>query len=197
MHQFAEQVREHSRQPALAPHAAEVTVQIDGQPWRVHAAFADLRPRGLLRHRYAKQTPLDYLDAWLPHVLMCATAPPEVLPVTTGIARDGRFFLTECEQPQQALQTLVSLYARGLREPLAFFPRAAWAWVKGDRQGPSKAIAEFRPGGFNQYAEGNDAGYRLALRGRPDPFAPEAVGEFYANAEAVFDPLLACLGFDE
>ena len=197
MHQFAEHVRDHTRQPALPPHAAEVTVQIDGQAWRVHAAFADLRPRGLLRHRYAKHTPLDYLDAWLPHVLMCATAPSEVLPVTTGIARDGRFFFTECEQPQQVLETLLGLYARGLREPLAFFPRAAWAWVNGDRQGPSKAIAEFRPGGFNPYAEGNDAGYRLALRGRADPFAREAVGEFYANAEAVFDPLLACLGFDE
>lgn len=197
MHQFAEHVRDHTRQPALPPHAAEVAVQIDGQAWRVHAAFADLRPRGLLRHRYAKHTPLDYLDAWLPHVLMCATAPSEVLPVTTGIARDGRFFFTECEQPQQVLETLLGLYARGLREPLAFFPRAAWAWVNGDRQGPSKAIAEFRPGGFNPYAEGNDAGYRLALRGRADPFAREAVGEFYANAEAVFDPLLACLGFDE
>jgi exodeoxyribonuclease V gamma subunit len=197
MHQFAEHVREHTRQPTLPPHAAEVTVQIDGQPWRLHAAFADLRPRGLLRHRYAKHTPLDYLDAWLPHVLMCATAPSEVLPVTTGIARDGRFFFTECEQPQQVLETLLGLYAQGLREPLAFFPRAAWAWVNGDRQGPSKAIAEFRPGGFNPYAEGYDAGYRLALRGRADPFAREAVGAFYANAEAVFDPLLACLGFDE
>ena len=171
--------------------------QIDGQPWRLHGAFADLRPRGLLRHRYARQSPLDYLDAWLPHVLMCATAPSDVLPVTTGIARDGRFFFTECDEPRRVLETLLNLYARGLREPLAFFPSAAWAWVNGDRQGPSKAVAEFRPGGFNEYAEGPDAGYRLAMRGRPDPFAPEVVDAFYANAEAVFDPLLACLGSNE
>ncbi len=193
LRQFAERVREHTIQPVLPPHAVEISIDIDGQPWRLHGEFADLRPRGLLRHRYAKQTSFDYLDAWLPHLLLCAGAPAGVLPVTTGIARDGRFFLTECDDPRAALETLVRLYAHGLREPLAFFPRAAWDWINGDRQGPAKAVAAFRPGAFNEYAEGNDAGYRLALRGRPDPFSPEAVDEFYANAAAVFEPLLACL----
>ena len=189
---FADQVREHTLQPALPPHAAELTFEIDGEPWRLHGEFADLRPRGLLRHRYAKQSALDYLDAWLPHLLLCASAPAGVLPVTTGIARDGRFFLTECDDPHAQLQTLVRLYAQGLREPLAFFPRAAWAWIEGEGS-ITKAIAEFRPGGYNDYAEGNDAGYRLALRGRPDPFSNPAVDAFTANAQAVFAPLRACL----
>jgi exodeoxyribonuclease V gamma subunit len=189
---FAEQVREHTAQPVLAPHAAALSFDIDGQAWRLHGTFADLRPRGLLRYRYAKQTALDYLDAWLPHLLLCASAPGGVLPVTTGIARDGRFFFTECDAPVVALETLVRLYAKGLREPLAFFPRAAWAWMDNDRN-VSKAIAAFRPGGFNEFAEGNDAAYRLALRGRPDPFSADVLDEFTANAAAVFEPLLACL----
>jgi len=190
---FADQVREHTRQPALPPQGIDLNFDIDGQPWRLHGEFADLRPRGLLRHRYAKRSPLDYLDAWLPHLLLCAGAPAGVLPVTTGIARDGRFFLTECDDPRARLRTLLELYAKGLREPLAFFPRAAWAWVQGDRHGPAKAIDAFRTGGFNEYAEGRDAGYRLALRGRPDPFSPAVVDAFYANALAVFEPLIACL----
>ena len=193
LREFAEQVREHTLQPALPPHAVEISVDIDGQRWRLHGEFADLRPRGLLRHRYARQSSFDYLDAWLPHLLLCTGAPAGVLPVTTGIARDGRFFLTECDEPRAALETLVRLYARGLREPLAFFPRAAWEWINGDRQDAAKAIAAFRPGGYNEFAEGNDAAYRLALRGRPDPFSAEVVDEFYANATAVFEPLLACL----
>ena len=193
LRRFADQVREHTQQPVLPPHAAKVVVQVDGQPWTLHAEFAELRPRGLLHHRYAKRSVGDYLDAWLPHLLLCADGPSGMLPVATGIGRDGNFFLTECEQPVQALEALVRLYAQGLREPLAFFPRAAWEWFNGDQQGPAKAIAAFRPGGFNEYAEGNDAGYRLALRGRPDPFAPEVVEAFYANARTVFAPLDICL----
>lgn len=189
---FAEQVREHTLQPVLAPHSVTLDVDIAGTSWRMHGAFADLRARGLLRYRYGNRTPIDLLGAWLSHLLLCVDAPPGVLPVTTGIARDGRFFFTECEQPKAALETLVRLYAKGLREPLAFFPRAAWAWIDGDRS-VSKAIAAFRPGGYNEYAEGNDAGYRLALRGQPDPFCAARVDEFTANAEAVFGPLRACL----
>ena len=189
---FAEQVREHTLQPVLAPHAVAQDIAIDGATWRVHGAFADLRARGLLRYRYGNRTPNDLLGAWLSHLLLCVDAPAGVLPVTTGIARDGRFFFTECEQPKAALETLVRLYAKGLREPLAFFPRAAWAWIDGDRN-VSKAIAAFRPGGYNEYAEGNDAGYRLALRGQPDPFSAARIAEFTANAEAVFGPLCACL----
>jgi exodeoxyribonuclease V gamma subunit len=190
---FAAQVREHTLQPVLPPHAAALTLHIDGQAWRLHGELGELRPRGLLHYRYARQGVHDYLDSWLPHLLMCASAPPGMLPVTTGIARDGRFFLNECVEPVAALETLVRLYAQGLREPLAFFPRAAWEWISGDQQGPAKAIAAFRPGGFNEVAEGRDAAYRLALRGRPDPFAPEVVAAFYANAHAVLDPLRACL----
>jgi exodeoxyribonuclease V gamma subunit len=193
LREFAEQVREHTQQPALPPHAVALAFEIDGEPWRVHGEFAELRPRGLLRHRYARQSPIDYLDAWLPHLLLCHDAPAGVLPVTTGVARDGRFFLTEPDSPAATLEALVRLYAKGLREPLAFFPRSAWAWLEGDRDGPAKAIAAFKPGGFNEFAEGQDAGIRLALRGRPDPFAPEVVDEFYANAQAVFGPLRACL----
>jgi exodeoxyribonuclease V gamma subunit len=188
---FAAQVREHRAQPALPPHAAEVPVVIDGETWHVRAAFADLRPRGLLRHRYARLGAPDFLAAWLPHLLLCATAPPGMLPVTTGIGRDGRFFLTECESPVAVLESLVRLYARGLREPLAFFPKSAWAFVEGD-DNLAKAAAAFRPGRFAEHAESADDGVRLAWRGRPDPLA-EPAAEFVQLAHAVYGPLRACL----
>ncbi len=193
---FAAQVLEHTRQPVLAPHAASVSVTLDGEAWHLRAGFADLRARGLLRYRYANRGPNDYLGAWLPHLLLCATAPKGVVPVTTGIGRDGRFFFTECDAPQAVLATLLRLYARGLREPLTFFPKAAWAYLDNE-ESLAKAAAAFRPGGFALYPEGADAGYRLALRGRPDPFSPAVADEFIACAKAVFEPLRACLGLDE
>ena len=189
--EFVAQVREHSAQPALAPHAIEIPLAIDGATWHLRAAFADLRPRGLLRHRYAKLGPLDYLGAWLPHLMLCAAGPAGVPPITTGIGRDGRFFLDECDEPLQVLESLVRLYAHGLREPLAFFPKASWAFVDGEGS-LAKAGAMFRPGRMPGWSESEDEGVRLALRGRPDPLAEPAL-EFARLAGLVFDPLRACL----
>jgi exodeoxyribonuclease V gamma subunit len=198
---FAQGVREFTAQPALAPHAAAVEVVVDGATWRVHGGFADLRARGLLQARYAKVRPATYLDAWLEHLLLCATAPAGVAPETTGIgraggeSRAGRYRLRACADPRAVLAGLVGLYTRGLREPLAFFPASSWELVdKGLDLG--RAAQVFRPQASAPaaaWAEGNDAGVRLALRGRPDPFGPAGASELVACARAVFDPLRACL----
>jgi len=192
---FARGVREFGAAPVLAPHAASLELVVDGATWRVHGAFAELRPRGLLHARYAKLRPRTFLDAWLDHLLLCATAPAGVEHVTSGIGRDGRYTLRACPEPRAVLATLVGLYARGLREPLAFFPDSSWALVD---QGldVARAAQVFRPPAnvpSARWAEGNEAGIRLALRGRPDPFGPAGSAELVACARAVFDPLRACL----
>jgi hypothetical protein len=89
----------------------------------------------------------------------------------------------------------VGLYARGLREPLPFFPESSWALVDGGLD-VARAAQVFRPPANSPaagWAEGNDAGVRLALRGRADPFGPAGSAELVACARAVFDPLRACL----
>jgi exodeoxyribonuclease V gamma subunit len=199
LHDFAQQVRGFTAPAALAPHAAVVEVEVDGATWRVHGAFAELRPGGLLSARFARLGPAAFLDAWLPHLLLCATAPEGVSPLTTGIARDGRFELRACPEPRAVLAALVGLYARGLREPLPFFPKASWTLVDGGLD-IARAAQEFRPGATTPgaaWAESADAGIRLALRGRPDPFGPAGASDLVACARAVFDPLRACLAREE
>jgi exodeoxyribonuclease V gamma subunit len=192
---FARLQREFGAESVLAPHAASLELDVGGATWRVHGAYADLRSCGLLHARYVKVGPRSFLDAWLAHVLLCATAPAGVEHVTTGIGRDGRYTLRPCPEPRAVLATLVGLYARGLREPLAFFPESSWALVD---QGldVARAAQVFRPLAnlpSAAWAEGNDAGVRLALRGRPDPFGPAGSAELVACARAVFGPLRACL----
>ena len=46
---------------------------------------------------------------------------------------------------------------------------------------------------FDPFGERHDAAYRLALRGRPDPFDEQALPAFERCAKGVFDPLLACV----
>jgi exodeoxyribonuclease V gamma subunit len=83
------------------------------------------------------------------------------------------------------------LYARGLREPLAFFPRTSWAFVEsgGDLEAAAKV---FRPQQAPLgWTDSEDAGVRLALRGREPLAAPAA--DFAGLARAVFAPLRAHL----
>ena len=86
---------------------------------------------------------------------------------------------------------MLALYAQGLVEPLAFYPKSAWAYASGDRS-VSKAQGKWNGSPFTKFGERHDGAYRLALRGRPDPFDDATLPAFEHYASAVFDPLLAC-----
>jgi exodeoxyribonuclease V gamma subunit len=174
--------------PCVPPVSTCLTLEVNGQAWRLDAGFADLRPEGLVRHRYADPGAHDLLGAWLWHLALCASPPPGVTPVTVWQGRDSAFGFEPVTDAAAQLRTLLSLVEQGLREPLYFFPRTAWAFVEGnDRVGA--AVAEWRPFGSRYRGESHDAAVRLALRGRPDPLGDDALPRFSALAHAVFDPL--------
>jgi exodeoxyribonuclease V gamma subunit len=188
---FAGRVIEATREPCLAPHAVSLAFTIEGEPWRVHAGFADVRSGGLLRYRFGDLRAADYVSAWLHHLMLCADAPAGTLLSTTSLGRDGQFRFRPCDEPHAVLQTLLGLYRRGLREPLYFFPKTAWAYVESAGK-LSAATQAWRATSYKPHAEGADAAYRLALRGRPDPLGA-GFDAFEHCAHSVLDPLRACL----
>jgi exodeoxyribonuclease V gamma subunit len=187
LHAFVAELHQAADGPLQPVHAATLSWDLDGERWRLDAAFADLRAGGLLRHRYAELSAVDRLDAWLQHLVLCASAPPGVAPATTWVARDGVLRLRAPADPQALLAALLRLYRRGLQQPLAFFPRSAWAYVD-KRDSVNAALGVWRSSRHKRWAEGDDAACRLALRGRPDPFG-DGLDEFHALAHVVFDPL--------
>ena len=190
----AERWRETEAEPCLPPHVARVEIDLDGTPWRVHAAFADLRPGGLVRGRYDDTRPADRLAAWLAHLMLCADPPAGAARHTRWLSRDGEFALRPCERPHEVLHTLLRLYRDGLREPLAFFPKSAWVYAS-EGESVSGATTTWRATKDRPWGEETDPAYRLALRGRPDPMG-DGFADFAAHALAVFGPLLACLDDD-
>ncbi|HET9823069.1 MAG TPA: exodeoxyribonuclease V subunit gamma [Burkholderiaceae bacterium] len=186
---FAARVAAGQRDAVLPPHTVTLERSVDGIAWRLQAAFAELRPSGLLRHRYDALRPSDLIAAWLGHLLLGAAPAPGAACVTTVIGRDGTVRLRPVEAPLPVLDTLLRLVARGLCEPLPFFPRSAWACVDGgdDLAAARRAwtVTDRTP-----WAEGGDAAVRLAWRGRPDPLSGDAA-DFRACAHAVLDPLRA------
>ena len=102
---------------------------MDGVSWQLSAAHADLRPDGLLRWRAAPLRPSDRLDAWLHHLWLAAHPPPGGAIPTRWIALDETLTLPPLADPDAAraeLTALLRLMARGLREPLPFFPRSSF-----------------------------------------------------------------------
>jgi exodeoxyribonuclease V gamma subunit len=184
---FAGRIIEATGEPGLPPHTASLHLPVGGAVWRLDAAFSDLRASGLLHHRYGTLNAADRIAAWLHHLVLCASAPAGVQPLTTWHASDATLRLHPPADPTGMLCGLLALYEHGLQAPLAFFPKSAWAYVDKD-DSLSAALAAWRPSAFQRFAEGTHLAYRLALRGRPDPFGP-GLAEFHALAHAVYDPL--------
>lgn len=172
----------------LPPVQRRFEFELDGECWTLDAAFGDLRPGGLVRHRYDEARANDYLAGWIAHLALCAARPDGVAPVTEWHARDGVFRLRPCADALAELGRLVALYRDGLSRPLPFFPKTAWAWAVNDRN-RHKAEQKWTGGGRPEYGECRDAAIRLAFRGRPDPLDET----FFELAARVLEPLLAHL----
>jgi exodeoxyribonuclease V gamma subunit len=181
---FAGTLGEALAEAPLPPLAHTLQCRLDGEPWQLHWSFADLRPSGLLRWRYAPTRAGDRLAAWLQHLALCAATPAGVAPRTRWLSSDGEFSLAPCTDAAARLQQLMALYRQGLSEPLHFYPRTSWAFQRG---GHGKARAAWQS--THTWAEGDDPAYRLALRG-----VDEALdGQFEALARSVYEPLQAVL----
>lgn len=187
---FARRQRQFLAEPAQPPHRARFECGIDGESWSLTASFADLRANGQLRARYDDTRASDYLGAWLAHLLLCSSPAPGVRCETHGLSRDGDFHFAPLDptQARQQLENLLGLYREGLRAPLHFFPKSAWAYVK-KSDNPRKAVEKWTGGMRTEFGEANDPAYRLALRGVDQP-----LGEtFFTLASKVFAPLMQSL----
>ncbi|WP_298231358.1 exodeoxyribonuclease V subunit gamma [uncultured Azohydromonas sp.] len=172
---------------ALPPWSGTLDFELEGEPWQLEGARADLRPQGLWLGRYGDAGPHDFIEAWLWHLWLNAGRPPGVAPRTRWQARDGAFELGEVAHPRRTLAELMALYRQGLSRPLHFFPRSAWEFMEGKESLP-RARAAWR-GTPQRPGESEDEAYRLALRGCAEPLDEE----FVRCARTVFGPLRRCL----
>lgn len=174
--------------PVLPPVHARWRFDLDGEAWELGAAFTTLRPSGLVHHRYQDARVWQHLEAWLWHLALCAAAPPGVQPESRLHARDGIHTYAFCEDALARLEDLLRLYRQGLREPLHFYPKTAWAWIN---KAASWSAARSVWTVTRQYPRGEagEPAHRLALRGLAEP-----LDEAFAHcATAVLGPLKAHL----
>lgn len=185
---FARRLAELEAAPSLAPHPVRLAFALEGEDWSLSAAFADLRPAGLVRARYDDTRAVNYLGTWIAHLVLCAAPAAGARCETRGLSRDGEFRFDPLEPAaaRAELETLLRLYRQGLCAPLHFFPKSAWAFLV---EGESAARAQAKWSGGRQpaFGESADPAYRLALRGEEG--VPDE--RFYSLARTVVQPLLA------
>ena len=185
LHRFAQAVRQASEGEPLPPHQSTIELDVDGEPWTVEGAFADLRPAGLARWRYDDERAPDVLTGWINHLLLCAAAPEGAECVTRWVARDGvrTFAPLEAADARARLAELVTCYRDGLQRPLHFFPKSSWSFMRyGDYKARQAWIGSPDFGG-----ERDRPAHRLALRGVADPLD----GDFEELAGRVFGAIVS------
>jgi exodeoxyribonuclease V gamma subunit len=186
---FAEKIRRLDMGNGLPP--AGVRLEIGGVSLR--GALADLYPGGIRRFRYGRMRPVDLLDGWIRHLVLCAVRPPSAETATALYFRDKAWRFSPVQEAQALLEELLGLYQSGLRRPLRFFPVTSEAYARARFAGaaPPTAMArarrrwadDFRPG------ESDDPYIRLGFRDQ------EPLDEAFCTlAESVWTPLLSCGG---
>jgi exodeoxyribonuclease V gamma subunit len=186
LQRFATEVREAMAPPRLPPLAVDLSFMLDGDRWQLTTLLTERRDTGLVLHRYDDTRAVDYLAGWLTHLAAAAASPTPI--DTRWISRDASFRFTDCRDAPAILEQLLRLYRQGLCEPLHFFPRSAWEYVKHDHD-LAKARATWHKSFGDARGEDTHEAYRLALRGIADPLD----AAFRACAAAVFGTARAYL----
>ncbi len=183
---LAERLLAATAENKLPPMKATIMLTEHERPQQITANFGDLRPCGLVRFRCDELRGYDHLRAWIDHLVLCASLPDGVRLQTRHFAFDGDLTFGEIstEHAGKYLAALISLYGKGLLQPVPFFKKAAWGYVE---KGIDEARRRWFGGHYAQsQQESADIWHSLAWRGVEDPLNDK----FTEIAETVFRPII-------
>ena len=185
--------------------ADPVSVKFTLGEFQLSGQIAPLTDGSLLHFRCATLKATDRLRLWIEHLAWeqwkAAGGLPNDLPnlrTSLLVAEDKTLRFQPVAQPGAVLADLLVLYWRGLREPLSFFPRTAFAFVEAERKaagGNSRSkkspLEQARPEWLGSErspspGESEDAWFRLCFGREAEPLDKE----FQRLARVVFGPLL-------
>ena len=152
---------------------------------------------GFVHWRAGEARCAQWLDLWLQQLALAAMGgdcPPAVLvhspskeTVSQALAAPG-----SAEEALDLLSSLVSVFERGRREPLRFFPKASWAFAKGLSGGEEAALkkAESAWTGFGDVPVDRDnEAIALCFGEEEDPLNED----FRELSRSILSPLFAAI----
>jgi len=146
---------------------------------------------GLLRVRYSKTKAKDLVNAWILHLVYCASR--DGIPQTTFlICKDSGWQFSPVDDSKDRLHHLLELYWKGISKPLHLFPESSLEYCrqisKGKLRRDARAAARKKWEGnpfSGGWGESDDQYYSVCFR-TVDP-----IDEAFENlSTTTFDPLL-------
>jgi exodeoxyribonuclease V gamma subunit len=164
--------------------------------WRIEGLLGGRYAEGgLVRWRAGEARCAEWMELWiyqLAFAAMDAACPPAVLVHTPSkkVLSNSVLAPDSSAEALDLLTTLVSLFERGQREPLRFFPRSAWAFATalagGEEAASKKADAAWNGYGDTPGERQNEA-ISICFREDPDPLS----AEFRELSGSILSPLLS------
>jgi exodeoxyribonuclease V gamma subunit len=171
-------------------HGAEISVGARLGDFRLNAVLRHLSVEGDLSVRYAAAAAKDFLGAWIRHLFLCIGAEGRLPCRSLMVAKGSAWSFAPVADGRRVLGELLALYARGLTEPLPFFPETSLEYFRRQSRpaaDPEAALALARrkwEGSEEAPGDSADPYHRLCF-GEADPLGDE----FKRISVAVFGPL--------
>jgi exodeoxyribonuclease V gamma subunit len=114
--------------PVPRSETLEFECEMDG--FRLTVRLRELSARGCVQMRYADVTAKDFLRWWLRHLFLCLGSPHPLSVQSLLVGKDAAWALGPVAASRSILSDFLSLYWRGLTEPIPFFPGPSLVYVR-------------------------------------------------------------------
>jgi exodeoxyribonuclease V gamma subunit len=131
---FAEKAKNYMEEKPLDP----LEIDLDAAGYRLVGRITDIYPERLIRYRYARLRPVDYITVWIYHLILnligSDTYPKSSM--LAGLDGTGRktgwtaWEYSPVDNSMEILEMLLEFYRAGLTKPLHYFSKASWAYAE-------------------------------------------------------------------
>lgn len=172
--------------------AKTTKLELDVGGIHVTGEVSDLYTDGIVGYRYASIRAVDRLYAWIRHLAVCSLFEETTRFTSVFYGKNKQLRFNYVKESRQVMEELLSLYVKGMSEPLHFFPGSSLVYVqqRSERRKPREAALDTAmrhwQGNDFKRGEGEDPYYHLCFR-HGDPLDRS----FEEISETIYTPLLA------
>ncbi len=196
---FAEKIKQNIKTNRLD----HVEFSLDIKGCKLEGKLDDVYEHGIIKKRYGTARSKDLLISWLSHLVFCSLRAPEknrnFSGVTFLVCKDSVRKFIPPENSYKILDDLITIFLRGVCEPVKLFPEASLEYatqvLQKNKSPESALIFANRIWRGNEYKQGESENpYHRLCFGRSSLRTESPLDEeFQEISETIFKPVFKCM----